>query len=958
MTTDPKHRHTKQLLGLTGTAAALAGGALVSTNVAHADTVDQPNQPVVQQTATDPAQTAKDNLQTAQTKADQAAQAQNEAQTAYDQAQGQLNQAHQAVANDQQAVQKAQDQVNQASNAVQSAQAGGPTVTADQVNQASQAVAQAQQAANQAQQQADRAATAVTRAQQAVDQAQAGNKNTAAQASQAAQEYLQAQIKMGQAEQDFDQGADGTDNWVKDAHHWTPSEEINNQQEAKYLNILYQQSLRDHGQLSLPSNLPSNADLKNAMDEYRDQMSSDAQDQAAVLRGKSLTPGARQAVETNHNVYANYLDHNTTNALNDGKWDAAALANSFYPGLSKLDAWKYYANQFGKDGATDPNLKVPAQYKSLTDYYDHNLTPWSKSLTWHSTAKDQQELLPEIAVKHADGSVTYDLSKLTDQHLIELNQFGMDVLNQIRLHLPSPDGVGEFVGFNTTMLEAAKHAAQVYTQDNWHYLDKGGHDTHALANKDNIWAYGENVDARRDNFAIKSMDDLKHALWLNLREGLFNDGTSNWGHTSNFLGTAFGGFAFDNVTPQGWWQNWVRSGQMHFLTASGAYGTDGNPTNLYHLNGDDEAERYSTSIGNNVIALKASPNESKYAINNLNQAFAKAGISADQQNQIKAVLAQQGIKQALDTLNDVVKQDARNKAALIADDPAGYQKLQQALKEFEAARDKYASTPGVGAYIWDSWMVEPMKTPPVTTDSSLSKAQKDLDQAQAAKTKADQAFKDAQKQLTDRQAKLKDLQQRAKTLPEAQADYAKAQKALADAQKQLDADQQALQTAQTNQAKAKQALAAAQQAYQTAQNDLATARQAYAKTQAHDNLNNQVAHQAEQLGQTGSKAQSDATTHDQVGNHTTDDRTNATTANVANQATNAKATVATQPVAGVTMASHQTTGATTATTGKPAQASLPQTGDDAEANQRLGLLGLATLGLFGLAAKRRKRHAD
>lgn len=28
---------TKQLLGLIGTAAALAGGALISTNVAHAD---------------------------------------------------------------------------------------------------------------------------------------------------------------------------------------------------------------------------------------------------------------------------------------------------------------------------------------------------------------------------------------------------------------------------------------------------------------------------------------------------------------------------------------------------------------------------------------------------------------------------------------------------------------------------------------------------------------------------------------------------------------------------------------------------------------------------------------------------------------------------------------------------------------------------------------------------------
>lgn len=932
-----KKGEVKMLLGLTGTAAALAGGALVSTNVAHADTVDQPSQPVVQQTATDPAQTAQANLQTAQTKADQTTQAQNEAQTAYNQAQGQLNQAHQAVATDQQAVQTAQDQVNQASNAVQSAQTGGPTVTSDQVNQASHAVAQAQQTAKQAQQQADQAATAVTRAQQAVAQAQAGNKNTAAQASQAAQEYLQAQIKMGQAEQDFNQGTGSTSNWVKEAHDWTPSGEIKDQQQAKYLDVLYQQSLRDHGQLSLPSDLPSNADLKNAMDEYRDQMSSDAQDQASVLRGKNLTPEARQAIKTNYNLYANYLDHNTTNALNDGQWDAAALANNFYPGLSKLDAWKYYANQFGKDGATDPTLKVPAQYKSLTDYYDHNLTPWAKSLTWHSTAKDQQELLPEIAVKHADGSVTYDLSKLTDQHLIELNRFGMDVLNQIRLHLPSPTGIGEFVGFNTTMLDAAKHAAQVYTQDNWHYLDKGGHDTHALANKDNVWAYGENVDARRDNFSIKTMDDLKHALWLNLREGLFNDGTSNWGHTSNFLDTAFGAFAFDNVTPQGWWQNWVRSGQMHFLTANGQYGTEYNPTNLYHLDGDDRAERESVSIGNNGIALKATPNESKYAINNLNQAFNKAGISSAQQQQIKAVLAQQGLKDALDTLNEAAKQDARNKATLIDYDPAGYQKLQQSLKEFEAARDKYASTPGVGAYIWDNWMVEPMKTHPVTTNSSLAKAQKDLDQAQANKTKADQALKTAQKQLTDRQAKLKDLQQRAKTLPEAQADYAKAQKALADAQKQLTADQQALQTAQTNQAKAKQALAAAQQAYQSAQKDLAAARQAYAKTQAHDNLNNQVAHQAEQLNRNDHRADN------QAGASMT-----GSVVNGASHVATAAGKVAQAEVNHLTATAQQAAGAVK-------DAKLPQTGA-AQASSNWAVLGLASLlGFIGFGGRRKFR---
>lgn len=934
-----KKGEVKMLLGLTGTAAALAGGALVSTNVAHADTVDQPSQPVVQQTATDPAQTAQANLQTAQTKADQAAQAQNEAQTAYDQAQDQLDQAHHAVAADQQAVQTAQNQVNQASHAVQSAQAGGPTVTADQVNQASQAVAQAQQAATQAQQQADQAATAVTRAQQAVDQAQAGNKNTAAQASQAAQEYLQAQFKMGQAENDFDQGTDGTDNWVKNAHHWTPSEEINNRQEAEYLNQLYQQSLRDHGQLTLPSNLPSNADLEQVMDEYRDQMSSQAQDQASVLRGKILTSAERQAVETNAKLLANYYNHDTVNALNDGQWDAAALANSFYPGLSKLDAWKYYANQFGEDGATNPNLQVPAQYKSVTDYYDHNLTPWSKSLTWHSTAKDQRELLPEIAVKHADGSVTYDLSKLTDQHLIELNRFGMDVLNQIRLHLPSPTGAGEFVGFNTAILDAAKHAAQVYTQDNWHYLDKGDHDTRALANKDNVWAYGENVDARRDNFAIKSMDDLKHALWLNLREGLFNDGTSNWGHTSNFLRAGFAAFAFDNVTPQGWWQNWVRSGQMHFLTSNGSYGVGTDSTNLYHLDGNDDYKRTSVSVGYNNISLEM-PSEDNRANDHLNQAFNKAGISSAQQQQIKAVLAQQGLKDALDTLNDAVKQDARNKAALITDDPTGYQKLQQALKEFEAARDKYASTPGVGAYIWDSWMIEPMKTHPVTTNSSLAKAQADLTQVQANKTKADQALKTAQKQLTDSQAKLKDLQQRAKTLPEAQADYAKAQKALADAQKQLTADQEALQTAQTNQAKAKQALAAAQKNYQTAQADLAAARQAYAKTQAHDNLNNQVAHQADQLNRNDHRA---GNTSAQAGTSMT-----GSVVNGASHVATAAGKVAQAEVNHLTATAQQAVGAVK-------DAKLPQTGA-AQVSSNWAVLGLASLlGFIGFGSRRKFR---
>lgn len=928
-----KKGEVKMLLGLTGTAAALAGGALVSTNVAHADTVDQPNQPVVQQTATDPAQTAKDNLQTAQTKADQAAQAQNEAQTAYDHAQGQLNQAHQAVATDQQNVQTAQDHVNQASQAVQSAQAGGPTVTSDQVNQASQAVAQAQQAANQAQQQADQAATAVTRAQQAVDQAQAGNKNTAAQASQAAQAYLQAQIKAHDAETAF---ANNDSN----INSWTPSQELQDQQDLQYLQQLYAQSIKDHGQLNLPGNLPSSLD--QILSEYRDAMASRALDQARVLHAHHLGDQAALAYDQAAKLNDDYVNYNKNHALNDGQWDPAALANSFYPGLSKLDAWKYYANQFGADGATDPNLKVPAQYKSVTDYYDHNLTPWSKSLTWRSTAKDQQELLPEIAVKHADGSVTYDLSKLTDQHLIELNQFGMDVLNQIRLHLPNPDGVGGFVGFNTTMLEAAKHAAQVYTQDNWHYLDKGGHDTHALANKDNVWAYGENVDARRDNFAIKSMDDLKHALWLNLREGLFNDGTSNWGHTHNFLGAAFAAFAFDNVTPQGWWQNWVRSGQMHFLTANGKYGTDDNPTNLYHLNADDDVKRADHSAGgvNGSSQLnydKRTQYEHAKLDQKLTDNLTKAGLSNSQQAQIKQALVQLGISDEIEVYQDAVKQDARDRKQAIAADPAGYQKIQQALKDLETARNKYAATPGVPEYIVDGWLNDPIKTHPVTTNSSLDKAQKDLAQAQANKTKADQALKDAQKQLTDRQAKLKDLQQRAKTLPEAQADYAKAQKALADAQKQLAADQQALQTAQANQAKAKQALAAAQQAYQTAQTDLATARQTYAKTQAHDNLNNQVAHQAEQLNRNDHRADNQAGASMTV-----------SVVNGASHVAAAAGKVAQAEVNHLTATAQQAAGAVK-------DAKLPQTGA-AQASSNWAVLGLASLlGFIGFGGRRKFR---
>lgn len=903
------------LLGLTGTAAALAGGALVSTNVAHADTVDQPNQPIVQQAATDPAQTAQANLRAAQTKADQAAHAQNEAQTAYDQAQGQLDRAHQAVANDQQNVQTAQDQVNQAS----------------------QAVAQAQQAATQAQQQADQAATAVTRAQQAVDQAQAGNKNTAAQASQAAQAYLQAQIKANDAETAF---ANNDSN----VNSWTPSQELTDQQNLQYLQQLYAQSIKDHGQLNLPANLPSSLD--QILSEYRDAMADRALDQARVLHAHHLGDQAALAYDQATKLSSDYMNHYTHQALiNDDKWDAAALANSFYPGLSKLDAWKYYANQFGNDGATDPNLKVPAQCKSVTDYYDHNLTPWSKSLTWHSTTKDQQELLPEIAVKHADGSVTYDLSKLTDQHLIELNQFGMDILNQIRLHLPDPDGVGEFVGFNTTMLNAAKHAAQVYTQDNWHYLDKGGHDTHALANKDNVWAYGENVDARRDNFPIKSMDDLKHALWLNLREGLFNDGTSNWGHTHNFLGTAFGGFAFDNVTPQGWWQNWVRSGQMHFLTANGDYGTADNPTNLYHLDGNKRAERMNHSTGGvNGSSQLNYDKQTQYEHAKLDQKLAdnltKAGLSNSQQAQIKQALVQLGISDEVEFYQDVVKQDARDRQQAIAADPAGYQKIQQALKDLETARNKYAATPGVPEYIVDGWLNDPIKTHPVTINSSLSKAQKDLDQAQANKTKADQALKAAQKQLTDRQAKLKDLQQRAKTLPEAQADYAKAQKALADAQKQLTADQQALQTAQTNQAKAKQALAAAQKNYQTAQADLAAARQAYAKTQAHDNLNNQVAHQAEQLNRNDHRA---GNTSAQAGTSMT-----GSVVNGASHVATAAGKVAQAEVNHLTATAQQAVGAVK-------DAKLPQTGA-AQVSSNWAVLGLASLlGFIGFGSRRKFR---
>ena len=149
-----------------------------------------------------------------------------------------------------------------------------------------------------------------------------------------------------------------------------------------------------------------------------------------------------------------------------------------------------------------------------------------------------------------------------------------------------------------------------------------------------------------------------------------------------------------------------------------------------------------------------------------------------------------------------------------------------------------------------------------------------------------------------------------------------------------------MQVAQTNQAKAKQALAAAQQAYQTAQNELAAARQAYAKTQAHDNLNNQVAHQADQLNRNDHRA---GNTSAQAGTSMT-----GSVVNGASHVATAAGKVAQAEVNHLTATAQQAVGAVK-------DAKLPQTGA-AQVSSNWAVLGLASLlGFIGFGSRRKFR---
>lgn len=118
---------------------------------------------------------------------------------------------------------------------------------------------------------------------------------------------------------------------------------------------------------------------------------------------------------------------------------------------------------------------------------------------------------------------------------------------------------------------------------------------------------------------------------------------------------------------------------------------------------------------------------------------------------------------------------------------------------------------------------------------------------------------------------------------------------------------------------------------------MANARQAYAKTQAHDNLNNQVAHQAEQLNRNDHRADNQAGASMTV-----------SVVNGASHVAAAAGKVAQAEVNHLTATAQQAAGAVK-------DAKLPQTGA-AQASSNWAVLGLASLlGFIGFGGRRKFR---
>ncbi|MEE6726094.1 SEC10/PgrA surface exclusion domain-containing protein [Pediococcus acidilactici] len=682
--------------------------------------------------------------------------------------------------------QKLDDDINQAQNDVNDAQKNADQ-TQNAANDAKQTADDSQKNADQASDQANQAQNDVNDQKKQNDQANQDVENAQNDVNHAQDNVNDAKSNANQAQNNANQADDAASKAQDDVNHAQADLDKGNHAQADL----------DQAQDDLNCAKDNASKAENGANQA-DQAENDAAKKANDAKKKADDAAKAQSDAQHKADAANKAKDDAQKALDDAK-SHQGNPNQVHLSQDYLDALKAFSNSY----YGDPN------YQTLLD----------------NLAKAAQKNYKATGYVSVDGNTQIKINSQADldKYLNELNQYAQQLINGIRDQLGTKG-----VELSKGSEELSRRLSDAYTNNNWDGM-ANGHDATTNTNVANgMGLDGSSAQDLTSGYFTSNMhgdwdftlDDFMKALYNSIIEWMFNDGDSEWAHTTSVAGldaidsgyTEYMGIGFWKFNPDGDYMGIPNSDGMfrldtmlnltydYMIPENSEFDTTPiksdvpSQSTIDQLTNDLKAKQADANAANKALATaKANNAKAQAALNTAN-----AALNAVKANQAKAhanlTQAQAAVKDAQAAV--MAAQKALDEAN------ANHAAKQEALDDAKAKlADAQANQAQKHAILNDA-------------NAKLAKANKALADTQAKLAAAQAVLAAGQQALADKEAKLNDLKNADKVLADAKAAVEAAQKAYDDAktaanqaQAQADADEATYERLQALADKAAKALA-------------------------------------------------------------------------------------------------------------------------------------------------------
>lgn len=476
------------------------------------------------------------------------------------------------------------------------------------------------------------------------------------------------------------------------------------------------------------------------------------QKQTVYNNAKTEAETAAQTAESKKTALDNAktTKENAQTALDQAQ---AALNNAAHENHSEFTINSDFANaihQAQEYLSHDPNAtSVPANISSAIKAAGASLI---KNNRYQSVAADQ--------------NVTIDMSHLTDEQMNNIRVFYLNLLNGIRSQL----GYGP-LKYNESAMKLSDKVAEKYEADHWDpvaqghdvpaleagYSEVGMPDTYeeAMGFLQKGWVPNYEATVQNDysqitlkqsaDPSVVTMDDVKNNLYGVVSNMLFNDETSNWGHTFTLThpDSKYMGFAISEHHDE------RRGDYLAFHM---------NPVNPRYISQpakfDQNANLPLTDTSSSSSELQANVDTAQHALDNATSALTDAQTAYDTANSNKTTK-----EQAAETAKTAMETAASALAAAQAAVRADQTNIDNLTSQLQALQNPAQSVHDAQAAL-DSAQTELTNAQNALTalQPARDAAQAQIDAAQTALDTARTNLQTAQNRLTQAQNHLNDLQ--------------------------------------------------------------------------------------------------------------------------------------------------------------------------------------------------------